>query len=278
MSNNDQVTGMSRSTNIQSRVSKEISAMKSFLTPTYLLMGVLFLMIFYLIFLCVTHFSWWLLIEKGGIQIKHLESGYWAKYIIVFSLFFLPLLYLFASFIAKRFIRIHFSRLILYMGCTFFGAMWYEIILDTIFVKYFGQPGWLYLIWPVHGGYTSGVGMLMWPFYGFFIYCMNSAIEINPRLARLNNGTAKTFLYAVDAMALEIIVNFFSILFFHTYLFYYLADDLLHFTTIDIFIPYLFASGLGATLSMFIDLLKKNHFIVGLIFYLAGVVSLFWLC
>jgi hypothetical protein len=64
---------------------------------------------------------------------------------------------------------------------------------------------------------------------------------------------------------------------YSTYLFYYLPDDLLHFTTIQIFIPYLSACGLGAALSLFLERLKKNHFIIGLSFYLAGVVSLFWL-
>jgi hypothetical protein len=179
--------------------------------------------------------------------------------------------------VTKKKLSINFSKLTLYMGGTFFGAMWYEIILDTLFVEFCGQPGWLYKIWPIHKGYTSGVGMFMWPLYGFFIYCMNKAIATNPKLAVINNGAAKTYLFALDAMALEILANIFSISLYHTYLFYYLPDDLLHFTTIQIFIPYLFACGLGATLSLFLERLKKNHFIIGLAFYLAGVVSLLWL-
>jgi hypothetical protein len=251
--------------------------LKKVFTPVDLLLALLFLVVCYVIFLGVTHFSWWILIEKAGIKITSLDPQYWPEYIIVFGLFFLPLLYLFCSLVAKKFLPIHFPKLVLYMGCTFFGAMWYEIILDTLFVKFVGQPGWLYKIWPVHYGYTSGVGMIMWPLYGFFIYCMNSAIEINPKLADINNGAAKTYLFALDAMALEILANIFSISLFHTYLFYYLPGDLLHFTTIQIFIPYLFACGLGATTSLFLERLKKNHFIIGIVFYLAGVVSLFWL-
>jgi hypothetical protein len=253
------------------------NSLKKVLNPAYLMRALLFLIACYIIFWVVTHFSWWLLIEKAGIEITTLDPKYWPEYIIVFVLFFLPLLYLFCSFIAKNFLPIHFPKLVLYMGCTFFGAMWYEIILDTLFVKFIGQPGWLYKIWPIHHGYTSGVGMFMWPLYGFFVYCMNSAIETNPRLVNINNGAAKTYLYALDAMALEILTNIFSILLYSTYLFYYLPDDLLHFTTIQIFIPYLSACGLGALFSLFLERLKKNHFIIGLSFYLAGVISLFWL-
>jgi hypothetical protein len=253
------------------------NSLKKVFTPVYLLLALSSFVVFYLIFFGVTHLSWWLLVEKDGIEVANLDHKHWPEFIIVFVLFFLPWLYLFCSLVAKKNLPIHFSKLVLYMGCTFFGAMWYEIILDTLFVKFLGQPGWLYKIWPIHQGYTSGVGMFMWPLYGFFVYCLNNAIEINPKLAHINNGAAKAYLFALDAMALEILTNIFSILLYHSYLFYYLPDDLVHFTTIQIFIPYLFACGLGAILSLFLERLKKNHFIIGLTFYLAGVGSLLFI-
>ena len=246
-------------------------------SPSYLVMALVSLPGCFLIFSAVTHFAWWFLTKQAGIEIKSFDSRNRLEFIMAFVLFFLPLLYLFCSLMAKKILTINFSKLALYMGCTFLGAMWYEIILDTLFVKCLGQPGWLYNVWPVHRGYTSGVGMLMWPLYGFFVYCMSEAINVNPKLALINNGIAKTYLFALDAMALEILTNIFSILFFNTYLFYYLPDDLLHFTTIQIFIPYLFASGLGATLSLFLERLQKNHFLIGIASYLAGVISLFFL-
>lgn len=253
---------------------RDMNALAKFFTPVYLLRAILFFILFYLIFLLVAHFSWWILIEKARIAIKPLNSQDWPKFITAFVLCFTPLIYIFCSLLNKKFIIVHLPKLVLYMGATFFGAMWYEIILDTLFVKVFGQPGWLYKIWPMYGGYTSGVGLVMWPLYGFFIYCMNSAIATNPRLAHMNNGPAKAFLFAIDAMALEILVNFFSILFFNTYLFYYLPGDLMHFTTIQIFIPYLFACSLGAALSWFLDSLSRHQFMIGLAFYGAGAVSL----
>jgi len=64
-----------------------------------------------------------------------------------FRFFLLTVSLFFCSWAAKRFLTINYSKLALYMGCTFFGAMWYEIILDTLFVKFVGQPGWLYKIW-----------------------------------------------------------------------------------------------------------------------------------
>lgn len=253
------------------------NSLKKVFTPVYMLLALLSFAACLGVFWLVTHFSWWLLIEKAGIEIKNLDPQYWPEFIVVFVLFFLPLLYLFCSFVAKKFLPVHFPKLALYMGCTFFGAMWCEIIIDTLFVEFSGQPGWIYKVWPVHHGYTSGVGMFMWPLYGFFVYCMNSAIETNPKLTYINNGIAKTYLFALDAMALEIITNIFAIMLYHTYLFYYLPDDLLHFTTIQIFIPYLFVSALGASFSFLLERLKKNQFIIGLAFYLAGVGSLFLL-
>jgi hypothetical protein len=246
-------------------------------TPVNLLWALFFFLASYAIFLIVTHFSWWLLIDKAGIEITDLDPKYWPEFIIVFVLFFMPLLYLFCSLVAKKILSINFPKLVLYMGCTFFGAMWFEIILDTLFVKFCGQPGWLYKVWPVHQGYTSGVGMFMWPLYGFFVYFLNNAIEINPKLANINNGIAKSYLFALDAMALEILTNIFSILLYHTYLFYYLPNDLIHFTTIQIFIPYVFVSALGAALSLLLERLKNNRLIIGLAFYTAGVGSLLWL-
>jgi len=105
---------------------------------------------------------------------------------------------------------------------------------------------------------------------------MNQALQANPRLAHLNRRSVKIYLFALDAMALEILANLFSILLYHTYLFYYLADDLLHFTTIQIFVPYLFACGLGALFSGFFERAKRHQVLIGVSFYLAGILSLFY--
>lgn len=260
-----------------SPVSQDNNSLKKIFTPAYMLRALLFFVASYIIFWGATHFLWLLLIEMAGIKITSLDARYWPEFIIAFVLFFLPLLYFFPSFVAQKFLSVNFPRLVLFMGCTFFGAMWCEILLDTLFVKFIGQPGWIYKIWPIHHGYTSGVGMFMWPLYGFFIYFLNNAIETSPRLVAINNGAAKVFLFTIDAMVLEILANTFSILMYHTYLFYYLPNDLLHFTTIQIFIPYLLVSSLGTTLLLLLDRFKKNHFAIGLSFYLAGVVSVLWI-
>lgn len=156
----------------------------------------------YALFYAGTRFLWWLLVNPVGIKITDLTPRYWPVFIVAFVLFFLPWLYLVGSLFAEKFLSINFSKLILYMGCTYFAAMWCEIIIDTLFVEFFGQPGWIYKIWPIHHGYTSGVGMFMWPLYGFSVYCLFGALETNPRLARLNNGAVKAYLLALDAMVL----------------------------------------------------------------------------
>ena len=231
----------------------------------------------YALFLGGTRFLWWLLVDQIGIEITNLDPQYWPIFIVAFVLFFLPWLYIFGSLIAKKFLSIHFSKLILYMGCTFLGAMWGEIIINTLFVKLFGQPCWLYQIWPIHHGYTSGVGMFMWPLYGFSVYCLDSALKTNPKLAKINNCTVKAYLLALDAMLLEILADLFSISQYHSYYFYYLPNDLIHFTTIQVFIPYLFCCILGVNALCFLERFKKMYFVIGLALYLAGVGSLLFL-
>ncbi|MFZ3105418.1 MAG: hypothetical protein WA096_12035, partial [Smithella sp.] len=66
------------------------NSLKKVLNPAYLMRALLFLIACYIIFGVVTHFSWWLLIEKADIKITSLDPQYWPEYIIVFVLFFLP--------------------------------------------------------------------------------------------------------------------------------------------------------------------------------------------
>lgn len=246
------------------------------LTPAHGVRAMVFGAAVFAVFWVVTHVSWWCLMDVMGIEIRDLDQRYWPEFIVVFVLFFGPLLYLVGCITAKKRLVLDPAKLVLYMGCTFFGAMWFEIILDTLFVTCTGQPGWIYKVWPIHHGYTSGVGMVMWPLYGFFVYCMNAAVENNSKLAKINHAAAMTFLFALDAMALEILTNLFAIVLYHTYLFYYLPGDLRHFTTVQIFVPYLFACGLGSVFSFYFERLKQFHLVIGLSFYLAGIGSLFF--
>ena len=65
---------------------------------------------------------------------------------------------------------------------------------------------------------------------------------------------ARAFLVGADAMALEIAANAFALAFLGGWYFYYLRPDLLHFTSGEIFFPYVGVGLVGVTL---LDRLKR---------------------
>lgn len=187
----------------------------------------------------------WLATDVAGHAIAPLPDARLPLFMAGFAAFFLPLLYFAASALAGRWLRPDWPKLVLTMGTTFLCAMWLEIAADTLFVWTLGRPCWIYHVWPVHGGYTSGFGLLMWPMYGVFLHLLHLAIDINPRLAPLRSHGAKAVLAAVDAMLLEVAANAFALVGFGSYLFHYHAGDLAHFTTWEVFLPYVVSGWLG---------------------------------
>jgi ABC-type long-subunit fatty acid transport system fused permease/ATPase subunit len=77
---------------------------------------------------------------------------------------------------------------------------------------------------------------LVWPLYGFHIYCFHTALKT--RHDKVTNLDLSLFI-GFDAITLEVLVNIFTLYFFYTYIFYYIAGDLNHLSTIVIFIPYI---------------------------------------
>ncbi|MBU2489014.1 MAG: hypothetical protein KKA60_06455 [Proteobacteria bacterium] len=160
------------------------------------------------------------------------------------ALFFWPGLYLFNRRLAGRSLGLELPGVVLYMGVTLVAGLVCEIGWDSLWVAVFGEPLWLYRTWPLRGGYTTGVAFVQWPLYGFHVCCLHRALAVNPSLAFLNNNLAKGVFIGVDAMAIEFLVNSFSLGLFGSYHFYYFPPDLAHFTSIQVFLPYV-ASGIG---------------------------------
>ncbi|MEW5852262.1 MAG: hypothetical protein AB2A00_25960 [Myxococcota bacterium] len=193
----------------------------------------------------VTAGIWWGVVDGLGRTIAPLDPSRNARFTVTFITFFTPLLYLFTSALARRWLRPDPAQLLLTMGATFFCALLAEVGCDALFVLVVGRPCWEYHVWPVHHGYTSGVGLLMWPLYGLFVHLLHQALEENPRLRALDNLPAKAVLVGVDAMVLEVAANTFSLVAFNTFYFRYHAGDLHHFTTAEVFVPYVVAGYVG---------------------------------
>lgn len=214
---------------------------------------------------------WWLVSGVMRIQPTPLPAEHLPVFITAFTLFFAPLLYLLACALARRRLLFEPSRLLLYVGATFFCAALAEIGVNAAFVTVLGRPAWLYQVWPVHRGFTSAAGVAMWPLYGVFVYLLDAALRGNPRLRFLENDLGKALLVGVDAMLLEIAANTFSLVGFRSFFFFYLAPDLHHFTTWEIFVPYVIAGLVGMKLIAVLDR-RKNRALIGLALQLAATV------
>jgi hypothetical protein len=162
-----------------------------------------------------------------------------------FLAFFGPILAVGARILAGRRLHIPPSRLVAAAGVTLALAAPLEIAVDQLFSTAGGGPAWTYVIAPVHSGFTSRFGILMWPMYGAFVEGVHEALAVNPRLSRWNTPLCRAVLIAVEAMLLEIAANLFCLAVLGRYLFYYHPDDLWHLTTIRIFLPYVAAGYLG---------------------------------
>ncbi|GDX79391.1 hypothetical protein LBMAG42_12020 [Deltaproteobacteria bacterium] len=166
-------------------------------------------------------------------------------FLLAFPLFFAPLLYGGLCLLARRRLPLHAEPLVAAAGVTFLCAATAEIAVDSAFVALTGAPAWRYIVWPVHQGYTSGIGIVMWPLYGAFVHLLHEVLRGDPRFRAVSGDIARGVLIAADAMLLEVAANLFSLVVFGCFTFYYLPDDLLHFTTIRIFLPYCAVGVLG---------------------------------
>ncbi|REG20414.1 hypothetical protein ATI61_122114 [Archangium gephyra] len=199
----------------------------------------------------------WLLWEVLDITPTPLPAERNAVFLTSFLLVFAPVLYLSTCALARRFLRPRVDTLVLYMGTTCLCATLGEVGTDTLCVALLKRPLWLYHVWPVNHGYTSAAGLVTWPLYGGFLYFLHQALRANPRLRPFNGDGAKVLLLAVDAMLLEICLNVFSLGLFQSFFFFYFRGDLQHFSTGEIFVPYVVLGYAGLKLLAFLE--RRRH-------------------
>ena len=183
-------------------------------------------------------------------------SGAWGIlpiFLVSFTLTFAVLIYLFNSWLERKWVRIKWPDIILFMGIAAAIGPTAEIIVNTLARTFLGEPFWLYQLFPVHGGDTSLVMSVIWPVYGFHIYCFHAALKA--RYDKTEDIDLALFI-GMDAITLEVLANLFSLSFFYTFIFYYLAGDLRHLSTAVIFIPYVLGGYLAIKILHF---LEKNH-------------------
>lgn len=196
-------------------------------------------------------------------------------FVAAFAVFFGPLLYLLPCLLARRWLLPDARTVALYAGVTFFFGAGSELVMDPAFITVLGRPCYLYRVWPVHGGYTSAVGLVMWPLYGFFVALLHQAIHVTPALRPLDGHTARAALLAVDAMLLEVAANVFALGFFGVWLFRYHAPDLHHFTTVEAFPIYLVGGYAGLRLLHALEAHPRRAWVGG-VFYVVTAAVVDW--
>ena len=217
-----------------------------------------------------------LILVKKEVVIQTYQNSIALHFLPTFFISFLIIstvvIYLFNSWLEGKWIPLKWSQIFLYMG-TFAGAgPTGEIVLNSLSRFFVHHPIWMYQFLPIHGGDTSVVMAVIWPIYGFHMYCFHTALK-----AKHDKTTDfdMSIFVGIDAITLEVFCNMFSIFFFYTYIFYYLAGDLNHLSTIFIFVPYIVCGYIVIKNLHFIEK-KHYHTLFGIFGFLWGWLILFF--
>jgi hypothetical protein len=122
------------------------------------------------------------------------------------------------------------------VGCI---GMFGEIFIDATCHTLTNQTLWHYQLLPIHLGYTSAFGPIIWGGFGLYLYWQNNA---NSWLRRWPIWR-KAALMAVEALAIEIIFNLITLVIFGQTFFYYTPPDLWHLTSL-VGLPFWWLGGL----------------------------------
>lgn len=183
------------------------------------------------------------------------------------ALFGAGVFYLLGSLLVRHWIRIEIYPLALSMTVAFLVAIVCEVYLGKLYFLVFGEPLWQYRVWPIHDGYTSVLNFIIWPVYGYYVYFMHQVLHSHRLVIR--PAWLKGVMSGIDGPLLEVLANGFFLLFYGTFYFYYLPDDMRHYTSLQVVPLYMV---MGVILTLLLEYLLEKpprwHYPAG--FYLAG--------
>lgn len=184
------------------------------------------------------------------------------------SLVGVTIFYLLSSLLVKHWVRIDVYQLLLSMAATFLIAIVGEVVLGKLYYLVMGKPLWQYHVWPIHDGYTSALNFITWPVYGFYQYCLHYVLT--HKKCQLRPYWLTGLASGIDGPILEILANGFSLLFYQTFYFYYLPDDMRHYTSLQVVPLYMVG---GVILALILQHLRERppKWIYPIVFYAAGV-------
>lgn len=183
------------------------------------------------------------------------------------ALFGAVIFYLLASLLCWKWIRVDYYELLMAMAVAFFVAIVCEVYLGKLYYQVFGDVLWQYRVWPIHDGYTSVLNFIIWPVYGYYWYFLGHILRT--KNIHFKRTWIKGLASGVDGPLLEILANGFFLLFYGTFYFYYLPDDMRHYTSIQVVPLYMV---MGVILALLLEYMRAQprrwHYPA--IFYLVG--------
>lgn len=142
----------------------------------------------------------------------------------------------------SRSLKVNLKEMFLHMGIIVMLAPICEVVINTLCRFAADSPLWMYHVFTVHNGDTSKFSFFAWAIYGCHLYFMD-------RKFIHSSARYRTILFALilslDAICMEFFVNITSIYYLHTYIFFYLPNDVQHLTTLAV-VPFYFVCGLLA--------------------------------
>jgi hypothetical protein len=134
--------------------------------------------------------------------------------------------------------KVHLSRALLWISSVAMIGVIGEIFADSIYNYFFHTPLWRYNFLPVHHAYTSEYAPIIWGIFGFYLYLVHHKYERwSPK--QLFNLSC---IFALEALALEAIVDLISKVILGDYIYYYYPSGLWHISAFQNF-PFYFVCG-----------------------------------
>lgn len=162
-------------------------------------------------------------------------------------------------------------RLVVFMAVSFAVMVLCEAASAHIYQTLAGEPLWEYRMWPLHHGYSTGWGWLVWPFYGMYMYFLDAVLAQHG--VALKHPALQGLCMGVDGVLIELCINAFTVGVFGVFYFYYFPGDLWHFSSLWA-VPFYAVSGAVLGMACHWALRQPRSWAMPAGWYSSGVVAL----
>lgn len=177
--------------------------------------------------------------------------------LFLFSCFWVFFIYSFNCILQKKLIVPELKTSAIYASTVIFIGVFGEVFIDTLYNFIFGVPLWEYHLLPKHNAYTSYYSLFVWGLYGFHLYLFHGHLKNH----HIDSTKNLALIISVEAIILEVIFNVSFFILSGKFIFYYIPNDLGHFTSLQA-VPFYFLAGviIDKTLKRFKE--DKRFFII----------------